>query len=151
MNYNPTVVNWVSIENPQSGLFVALSKAEKGAQICLEREVRDKDEQLWDYEAAISTGIFRNKTGFVADMNTRTNELIGWQHHGGTNQKFRFEDGCFIHSQTDDKVWDVANGSTSPGAPLILWPKHGGPNQQFTFRARGSEGSAWDMQMGYAY
>ena len=36
MNYDPTVVNWVSIENPQSGLFVTLSKAENGAQICLE-------------------------------------------------------------------------------------------------------------------
>ena len=76
---------WVNIENVASGLFVTMSKAQNGAQLCLEvddtdddvdvtqREVSGKEEQLWDYDAA--TGIFQNKTGFVADMNKRTNKV----------------------------------------------------------------------------
>ena len=84
---------WVNIENVASGLFVTMSKAQNGAQLCLEvddtdvdvdvdddvddtdddddvtqREVSGKEEQLWDYMEMSSSGIFRNKTGFVADM-----------------------------------------------------------------------------------
>ena len=82
---------WVNIENVLSGLFVTMSKAQNGAQLCLEvddtdvdvdddvddtdddddvtqREVSGKEEQLWDYMEMSSSGIFRNKTGFVADM-----------------------------------------------------------------------------------
>ena len=71
---------WVNIENVSSGLFVTMSKAQNGAQLCLEvddtdddvdvtqREVSGKEEQLWDYMEMSSSGIFRNKTGFVADM-----------------------------------------------------------------------------------
>merc|ERR1712203_476597 len=74
---------WVSIENVASGLFVALSRAQNGAQLQLEREVREKEEQLWDYEEALTKGIFRNKTGLVADMKGSVGpELIGWSHHG---------------------------------------------------------------------
>merc|ERR1712130_575912 len=59
---------WVNIENVTTGLYVALSKVENGAQLCLEEEVPGKEEQLWDYEEARSSGIFRSKTGLVADM-----------------------------------------------------------------------------------
>merc|ERR1712088_84697 len=97
---------------------VALSRAQNGAQLQLEREVREKEEQLWDYEEALTKGIFRNKTGLVADMKGSVGpELIGWSHHGGPNQRFAIKDECFIHTQVDDKVWDVESGNLSPGAP----------------------------------
>merc|ERR1719234_2664249 len=110
---------WVSIENVGSGLFVALSKAESGAQLHLEAEVREKEEQLWDYEEALTKGIFRNKSGLVADLKDgKGPELIAWPHHGGDNQKFAFKDKKFIHTQVDDKVWDVEFGN------LVLGKDH---------------------------
>merc|ERR1712110_363335 len=121
---------WVSIENVKSGLFVAVSKAENGAQLILEPESRGKEEQLWDIEEYYSKKIFRNKTGLVADMkNSVGPELICWSHHGGPNQKFEIKNDIFIHCEIDDKVWDAEQGILTPGAPLILYPKHGGPNQ----------------------
>merc|ERR1712130_139894 len=116
---------WVNIEN--------------GAQLCLEEEMPGKEEQLWDYEEFRSSGIFRSKTGLVADMKGSVGpELICWPHHGGPNQKFEIKDEIFIHCEIDDKVWDVKGGRLTPGGPLILWPKHGGPNQQFRFRGKDS-------------
>merc|ERR1712024_90866 len=77
------------------------------------------------------------RPGSFADMKGSVGpELIGWSHHGGPNQRFAIKDECFIHTQVDDKVWDVESGNLSPGAPMILWPKHGGPNQQFKFRGK---------------
>merc|ERR1712233_270325 len=35
---------WVNIENVTTGLYVALSKVENGAQLCLEEEVPGKDQ-----------------------------------------------------------------------------------------------------------
>merc|ERR1712080_711125 len=70
---------WVNIENVATGLYVALSKVEHGAQLCLQEEVPGKEEQLWDYEEARSSGIFRSKTGLVADMKGSVGpELICW-------------------------------------------------------------------------
>merc|ERR1712210_334716 len=63
---------WVSIENVASGLFVALSRAQNGAQLQLEREVREKEEQLWDYEEALTKGIFRNKKTTTTTTTTTT-------------------------------------------------------------------------------
>merc|ERR1712105_473330 len=94
-------------------------------------------EQLWDYEEARSSGIFRSKTGLVADMKGSVGpELICWPHHGGPNQKFEIKDDFFIHCEIDDRVWDVKGGRLTPGGPLILWPKHGGPNQQFRWKGK---------------
>jgi len=130
---------WVNIENVSTGPYVALSKVENGVQLCLEEEVPGKEEQLWDYEEARSSGIFRSKTGLVADMKGSVGpELICWPHHGGPNQKFEIKDDFFIHCEIDDKVWDVKGGRLTPGGPLILWPKHGGPNQQFRWRGKES-------------
>merc|ERR1712018_150424 len=99
---------WENIENVATGLYVALSKVEHGAQLCLQEEVPGKEEQLWDYEEARSSGIFRSKTGLVADMKGSVGpELICWPHHGGPNQKFEIKDDCSIHCEIDDKVWDV--------------------------------------------
>jgi len=122
---------WVNIENVSSGLFVTMSKAQNGAQLCLEREVSGKEEQLWDYMEMSSSGIFRNKTGFVADMKGSVGpELIGWNHHGGTNQKFTIKNECFIHCSVDDKVWDAEHGKANhhhhpniqfSNIPIFLW------------------------------
>ena len=65
--------------------------------------MRDKDEQLWDYEAAISTGIFRNKTGFVADMNTRTNEVTMTKFFmSGSSSICKFHN-AFLTQDVDDE------------------------------------------------
>merc|ERR1712183_915276 len=133
------MVLWVTIENPASGLVVALSSAYNGAQLHLEREVFGKADQLWDYEEAVNNCIFRNKAGFVADLKASVGpEVICWSHHGGANQRFRHEGGKFITSQINNNVWDVEQGNMSPGGKIIVWGKHGGVNQQFIFRGKDS-------------
>jgi len=88
---------WVPIANVESGLCVALSSPM--GHLHLENEDPCKDEQLWDYLEATTKGIFRNKTGLVADIKGSVGpELLAWSHHGGPNQKFAIKDGCFIHN-----------------------------------------------------
>merc|ERR1712212_1470633 len=107
----PKMPLWVSIENVASGLYVAISSRANGAQLHLENEVPGKEEQLWDYEEALQKGIFRNKTGLVADLKGSVGpELIAWSHHGGPNQRFTIKDEMFIHTQVNDTVWDVETG-----------------------------------------
>jgi hypothetical protein len=107
----------------------------------LEREVNGKEDQLWDYEEAVSNYKFCNKAGYVADVRAHVGpELICWKRdHGGANQKFCFHEGKFITSEIPGgKVWDVEKGNLTPGGKLIVWPKHGGANQQFIFRGKDS-------------
>jgi len=105
------MVLWVTIENPASGLVVALSSNYNGAQLHLEREVFGKADQLWDYEEAMNNHIFRNKAGFVADVKgTHGPEVICWPHHGRANQRFRHYDGKFITSEIGNKVWEIEAG-----------------------------------------
>merc|ERR1711890_147938 len=109
---------WVNIENVATGLYVALSKVEHGAQLCLQEEVPGKEEQLWDYEEARSSGIFRSKTGLVADMKGSVGpELICWPHHGGPNQKFEIDDKAallpVVHLSSGPSMVDQTSSSGS--------------------------------------
>merc|ERR1712118_441637 len=101
----------------------------------LEREQRGGDEQLWDYLEATQHGVFRNKTGLVADMKDhRGPEVVGWSYNGGQNQKFTIKDERFFHSNLDGKVWDIADNKMVPGGKIIVCERHGAPNQQFLWR-----------------
>jgi hypothetical protein len=73
-------------------------------------------------------GIFMSR--LVLDVNQETGNVSTFEPHGGPNQLWHFEEDGTIRSETDE-VLDVSEGSTEPGAPVIVFPKHGGPNQIF--------------------
>ncbi len=69
----------------------------------------------------------------IAGANTsRGASLISWPCHGGSNQRWIYEDGM-IKSQLNGYCIDIARASTSPGAKLISWPCHGGRNQRWVY------------------
>ncbi len=69
----------------------------------------------------------------IAGANTqRGASLIAWPCHGGSNQKWIYEDGM-IKSELNGYCIDIAKASTAAGAKLISWPCHGGNNQRWIY------------------
>jgi len=58
-------------------------------------------------------------------------KILGWQYHGGINQKWKFATTGEIISDSSNKPIDVPAGTKTPGADVVIWTGNGGLNQQW--------------------
>eukprot|EP00092_Neocalanus_flemingeri_P009793 GFUD01010551.1.p1 GENE.GFUD01010551.1~~GFUD01010551.1.p1 ORF type:complete len:230 (-),score=76.73 GFUD01010551.1:58-747(-) len=68
-----------------------------------------------------------------------------YQHHGGNNQLWRFDDGCLV-SKTG-LVADIRDGNRNAGAGIIGWKRHDGINQKWSLKGNVIHSKMTDMVM----
>ncbi|PNF30965.1 hypothetical protein B7P43_G02088 [Cryptotermes secundus] len=116
------------IQNTETQLVLDVKGGEEGAEAqVIMFAYHGGANQLWEYKNGM---IYSKLNGLVLDVNQETGNVSTFEPHGGPNQLWHFEEDGTIRSETD-QVLDISEGSTEPGAPVIVFPKHGGPNQIF--------------------
>jgi len=153
---------YYTIINIGSGLALDVSGSKAGGAV-IQYASRGTDNQKWSVlENADGSYTFvsklSNTLGYALVLDVSGSDyaaetgLIAYEAHGSGNQKFIVntqtplvglaDDSYFIKSSAlGGGVLDVAEGSQSIGAPLIVFGLHGGENQQFDI--------AYDAASGY--
>ncbi|CAF1174799.1 unnamed protein product [Rotaria sp. Silwood1] len=90
----------------------------------------DPSSQLWFFDP---DGTIRNMaSGLVIDISSGINgvDLVIWPMNGQGNQLWTMVD-VYLVCQAANKVMDVADFNTAPGARVVAWQQNFGLNQQW--------------------
>lgn len=94
-------------------------------------EAHGGDNQQW-YMCQL-TGTIRSKISNLC-MDASGSTLVLNSHQPGDPNQQWAADGEHVANRLDrNKVLDIAEGKTEPGATLCSWDNHGGDNQKFSF------------------